>query len=411
MNLTSTERCLLGEMEEMQVIDAHEHLPPERTLLNEHHDALLFFRQYTRLVMFSAGLDEKTFLRMHDPEVPLDERFAIFDAYRDLIRASGAARAAYIALHRFYGEDEVTRDNFESITARMREIRVQGVYQKTLREACHIRIVLQNSPVMDFDDPLMRPMPSIGIGEWSGFSELAEQIMRGEHGFDTIDEYVEQRVQRVQQLKEAGAVGFKHTCHLFCAPDRKAAQRAFRDLRRGERTWTRTDVPNPLLNYLTDRLLAAVGESGLPVAVHSGVWGDYRELDAREFIPYVMRYPNVRFDFYHMNLPAVREMGRIGANFGNVWLNMCWAHTLSPTMASNALDEWIDQVGANKIIAFGGDVRWCPEKVYGHLSLAREVVATVLGRRIDRGLMTPEYALDLAQRWFLTNPGELYGVL
>jgi hypothetical protein len=141
------------------------------------------------------------------------------------------------------------------------------------------------------------------------------------------------------------------------------------------------------------------------------VWGDYRELDAREFIPYIMRHPDVRFDFFHMNLPGVRDMGRIGANFRNVWLNMCWAHTLSPRMASNTLDEWIDQVAVNKFIAFGGDVRWCPEKVYGHLSLAREVVSTVLARRIDRGLMTRQYALFLVQRWFHENPGELYGVL
>lgn len=59
--------------------------------LEEHADALTLFRQYTRLVMFSAGLDEPTFMRMHDPEVGPDERFAIFDRYRELIRHSGPA--------------------------------------------------------------------------------------------------------------------------------------------------------------------------------------------------------------------------------------------------------------------------------------------------------------------------------
>ena len=141
------------------------------------------------------------------------------------------------------------------------------------------------------------------------------------------------------------------------------------------------------------------------------MWGDFRQVDARELIPFIMRHPEVRFDIFHMNIPAVRAAGQIGANFGNVWLNMCWAHTISPTMSANALDEWIDQVGANKIIAFGGDVRWCPEKVYGHLALAREVIATVLGRRIDRGLISREYALYLIRRWFLENAGELYDVL
>jgi hypothetical protein len=81
-----------------------------------------------------------------------------------------------------------------------------------------------------------------------------------------------------------------------------------------------------------------------------------------------------------------------------------------PVLAANALDEWVDQVAANKIIAFGGDVRGCVEKVYGHLTLAKEVVAAVLGRRIERGWIHRPQALELARRWFLENPAELYGV-
>ena len=76
---TGTVAKLIQELEKLEVVDAHEHLPPERVHLSEHFDAFNFFRQYTRLVMFSAGLDEATFMRMHDPEVPLDERFEIFD--------------------------------------------------------------------------------------------------------------------------------------------------------------------------------------------------------------------------------------------------------------------------------------------------------------------------------------------
>ena len=234
-NVTPTEGWLLEQMEEMEVIDAHENLPPERTLLTEHFDALLFFRQYTRLVMFSAGLSEKDFLRMHDPEVPLDERFAVLDRYREFIRASGAARAAYIALDRFYGETDVTRDNFDSITERMRELRRPGLYQRVLRETCRIRAVLQNAPEMDYNDPLLRPVPMVGVaGEWDGFDELVERIIRGEL-FGTIDDYLDERAQRLIRLQENGAVGFKHTVHSYCNPDRTAAQEVFRNLLRGDR--------------------------------------------------------------------------------------------------------------------------------------------------------------------------------
>ena len=411
MRYTPTEARLIEELDGLQVIDTHEHLPPERVRLAEPRDALTLFRQYTRLVMFSAGLDEPTFVRMHDPEVPLDQRFGIFEQYRDLIRASGAARAAYITLKKFYGEDELTQGNFAAITAQMEELYQPGLYKKVLVDTCGIRVVLQNSPEMDYDDPLLRPVPTIGIeGEWGQFPELAEKIMRGEHGFSTLADYLEERAERLRELKQRGAVAFKMHPHLYCEPERKAAEEVFAGLQQGDSSWARMGIPNPLANYLTDRLLAVAGELGLPVAVHTGVWGDFRELDPKELIPHIVRHADVRFDLFHMGIPFVRDIGRMGANFSNVWLNMCWAPTLSPTMAANALDEWLDQVAANKIIAFGGDVRWPVEKIYGHLVLAKEVVATGLGRRIDRGLLTWDQALFLARKWFVHNPAELYGV-
>lgn len=65
---TPSEEWLLHEMASLPVVDAHNHLPLERVRLEEHFDALTFYRQYTRLVMFAAGLSERDFLRMHDPE-------------------------------------------------------------------------------------------------------------------------------------------------------------------------------------------------------------------------------------------------------------------------------------------------------------------------------------------------------
>ena len=402
-------RWLADEMAEMRVVDAHEHLPRESTRLAEPADALTFYRQYTRLVMFSAGLDEDTFMRMHDPDLPWGQRLDIFEPWRELIRHSGPARAARIALRRFYGEDEVTRRNYEAITAGMAELYRPGLYDRVLRQVCNIGAVLQNSDDPAYGDPLLRPVAMTGIGgEWHSFPDLAGQIVRGEHGFDSLDHYLEELHARLRRLKECGVVAFKHTAHLYCDPDRQRAEQVLAALRGGDEHWTRTSVPNPLWNWFTDQLLAVAGELDLPVCVHTGVWGDFRELAVTEMIPHIARHPEVRFDLFHMGLPAVREMGRIGANFGNVWLNMCWAHTVSPTMAASALDEWLDQVGVNKIIAFGGDVRWPVEKVYGHLTLAREVVATVLGRRIAAGLMDRHEALGLARKVFRENPAQLY---
>ena len=92
----------------------------------------------------------------------------------------------------------------------------------------------------------------------------------------------------------------------------------------------------------------------------------------------------------------------------NVWLNLCWSHSLSAPMTRSALDEWLDLVAVNKIIAFGGDTHLWVEWSVGDLIQARENVAWVLARRTSDGLMNEEQAIDFAHLMFYENPADLY---
>ena len=77
-------------------------------------------------------------------------------------------------------------------------------------------------------------------------------------------------------------------------------------------------------------------------------------------------------------------------------------------MTRSALDELLDLVPVNKIMAFGGDLGYAVENVYGHLVMARENVAKVLGSRIEEGLLSESDALEIAKMWFFDNARELY---
>ena len=98
----------------------------------------------------------------------------------------------------------------------------------------------------------------------------------------------------------------------------------------------------------------------------------------------------------------------LGKGFPNVWLNLAWTHIISQRFATTGLDEAIDLVPSNKVLAFGGDYGVPVEKVYGHLVMAREDIADALARRISEGQMSETQALDLARKWFWDNPVELY---
>ena len=116
----------------------------------------------------------------------------------------------------------------------------------------------------------------------------------------------------------------------------------------------------------------------------------------------------MRFDLYHLGYPWVQESLMLGKGFPNVWLNFCWTHIISQRFAMDALDEAIDLIPMNKLIGFGGDYYLPVEKVYGHLTMAREDIARVLAARIERGQFTEDQALGLAHKWLRDNPAELY---
>ena len=57
MNYTKTEEKLMAEMQQLEIIDCHEHLPPEATRTDTPQDAFTLLSHYTRHDLFSAGMD------------------------------------------------------------------------------------------------------------------------------------------------------------------------------------------------------------------------------------------------------------------------------------------------------------------------------------------------------------------
>jgi len=147
------------------------------------------------------------------------------------------------------------------------------------------------------------------------------------------------------------------------------------------------------------------------VAVHAGMWGDFTQLDAKLMIEYFMRHKETTFDLYHLSFPSLHDAVIIGKNFGNVYLNLCWTHIMSPTLARQGMRELLDFVPVNKVFAFGGDYHApAVDKVVGHLRMAQENVSAVLAERVTDGLMSIDEALVVARKWFLDNPRRVYGL-
>ena len=406
MKLNRIEKNLMKALEAMDIIDAHEHLGPEAKRVETRVDVFTLFSHYTRGDLFVAGMSEEAHKSLSDHKIPLDRCWETFAPYWEQIRYGSYARAALLAAQRFYDVDDINENTYEQLSHAMQKANTPGIYQRVLRDACRIRTALtQCGSTQLGGTPLLTPVMPMVYNMETG-EELMQPKFAPGLTINSLDDYLDAMKAYVVRVKREGAVGLKMASNPYQAPNREAAASTFTRIKSGQEQ--RLPTPNPLRDYIVDETIRFATEQELVICVHTGYWGDFRLLDPTHMIPILQRHPKARFDIYHLGYPWMREAIMLGKGFANVWLNLCWTHIISQRFVLIGLDELIDLVPMNKIIAFGGDYGLPVEKVYGHLVMAREDVARVLGRRIAEGEMTETAAITLAKKWFWDNPNDLY---
>jgi predicted TIM-barrel fold metal-dependent hydrolase len=159
-------------------------------------------------------------------------------------------------------------------------------------------------------------------------------------------------------------------------------------------------------------VVRTAGEMKLVVQIHTGCqtnWGHIPDSNPLHLLNVIRDNPNVRFDLFHAGYPYAREIGMLGKHYPNVWLNMCWTYVITMAGSRRFLDEWIDLVPGHRLLGFGSDVG-TPDFIYAHLLMARECIADVLTRKVERDFLSEEAAFSLCRRMLLENPCELYGI-
>jgi len=407
--MTPLEKRLVQRLSQFTIVDAHEHLGPESERVARPVSVFTLFSHYTQTDLKAAGMSDEEYRLIQDEGQPLAERWRVFRPYFEHIRWTGYARPALIVARDLYGADDINDDTYEDLSEQLAADNRPGLYDRILRERCHIEVCLTQCGRYDLEDDVLVPLMPLPAGRFLSRADIEKASAELSIQVNNLDTCVMLAEALVDSWRSRGVVGLKMTCGVVTDPGRDQAAEVFTTL---WDTGSASEGSRVLRDYLLHRLLESAADLNLPVAVHTGIiwnnWNDFTERHPRHLIPLLRQHRRTRFDCYHAGIPWVGTVGVMGKTFPNLWLNLCWCHVISPEMTVRALSEWIDLVPANKIIAFGGDYAVPVEKVYGHLVMARENVARVLAQRIERGLMDEEQALQLAHRWFYENPVALY---
>jgi predicted TIM-barrel fold metal-dependent hydrolase len=255
--------------------------------------------------------------------------------------------------------------------------------------------------------PILPEDQFIGRGRAEDVQALAHAM--GEMAPEDLDGYVELALERLRQRASEGMIGVKGTAFQHISGDAAAAASALRRVVAGKGAWPDTVA---LVAYLRDRLYEECGKLDVVVVKHSGVWAggwsDHTTIRPTNIIAVALAHRGTRFDLFHAGTPWPADAGLVARSLPNVYLNLCWSHLISPTLARHALHTWLDMIPVNKVLGFGGDYWWAVENVYGSLMQTRRLLARVLGERMARGEMTEGRALQIARLWMHDNPREAY---
>jgi predicted TIM-barrel fold metal-dependent hydrolase len=418
MKLSPLARSLNEEIAELTIVDAHEHLPPESEYLSFDYSGLnLFAGGFVWHDLESAGLSPQFKATMRDGGYrPVEEWWPQIKPYWRYVRNSSFARALRITVHDLFGIPDINDDTVHELAEKVFADNRPGLYRRILRERCKIRYALTNiESAIPASEPILRGVPVLDkhVG-----TDVTLFGARGA-GPDRLVSLARLTGQPIRTLEDAagatqallradlakGAVAFKLFIAPYKAPDQAAAEQ---ELREALRPSDRPGFFPALRDYLLDQALDVAAEAGVPVTVHAGYFGDFRELDPKHIFSFALRRRDIHFDLLHLGMPMVRDAALLGKTLPNVSLNLAWCPVVSQLQTARLLAEIIDLVPVNKLIAFGADYRVAVQKVWGHLVMAREVVASVLADRIAAGDFDREYAIYLAKLWFYDNPMRIY---
>ncbi len=409
----------LEHLERTPTIDTHEHLPEEAARLEVTPDFSFFFCFYCQSDLRSAGMPETDAARFFAPGTPLDEKWKLFEPYYRRIEGGSYCRSAHIAMDRFYGYARLHDfADAEGFTAALRAANTPGLYARVLRDACNIRLAL-NFGGVGAPTEFFRYVPH--VNQYTLPTKPLIRQMEEKHGGScgSLNGYVDALWHEMQEAIETGCAGFKFSLayerDLSYAPrTHHEAEQVFLRVMEESYGWRLMqlgyDEMRPLQDYLVHRMIEMAIEFDVPVIFHTGLQTmiEHKPSDARpaQLWNLAHRYPQVRLILLHAGFPWFNDAALLAKHYPNVYLDMAWTWLMSPELSTQALKAFVDLLPMNKVLGFGGDLG-VVEKVYGHLTLARQGIARALAQKVGDGL--PK---ETAHRWMdalmYDNPKRVY---
>jgi len=418
---------LYEAIKSIPVIDTHEHLNVDEAGAYAQPTDILreYLTHYLSSDIKSAGLSGEDFKKVTDINGDLKDRWAIVAPYWEASRQTGYGRAIDIAVRELYGFDGVRGDYITELNDAFVKARKIGRYKEVLRDRCGIVTSINDGGRRDGTrhpqlSRVWRPEGYINTSA-DGFRNIIKfirdkfglQILTLEDWMTAIEKDIDYETgPDMRQLKIGLAYG--RTLRFDDVPYEEAKSLFCEHFGRWTTDFEAKGQFNPRLqDFLMHYVMRVANARQLTVQIHTGIlegngaWLYYS--DPSWLNNLFLKYRDVKFDIFHIGYPYHNKLAALAKMFPNVYIDMCWAHIISPAASRQALSDFLDAVPYNKISAFGGDYCFI-DGVVGHLEIARRNVARVLEDKMEHDGMGEGTALDIAKAIFYENPKWIFGL-
>lgn len=421
---------LFAQISQLPVIDTHEHLWWNEEDSYRHETDVLqeYLSHYLRSDVISAGLRPADLQTVLDPRLPIAQRWAVVEPYWEASRYTGYGRALDLSVRAIYGIDGVRRDTVEALNEAFLRERRPGHYRHVLRDLCNIQTSLLDVWTfrLEGENDLFRrvwqPMNLISLSEPDGRGIIPEleqrhgvQIKTLEDWLEAFERELDDVLARYDMRVLKCAIAYRRPLR-FEEVEHNRAKALFadtwRDWRRaGAHEAVMMQFPQELQDYLMHHLMRLASARHLTIQFHTGLLeGNGNTLsnsDPSLLTDLFLKYPDVDFDLFHISYPYQGVACALAKMFPNVFVDMCWAHIISPSACVAALHDFLDAIPYNKISGFGGDYLFA-DGVYGHLLLSRQNISRVLAQKVEQGVFGEDKALDIARALYYDNPKRIF---
>ncbi len=412
---------ILDYINSLEIIDTHEHLPAFEDRRDKNDVICEFLIHYFNVDLVSAGLPQKLLDKVRGREMSVLDQWDCIEKYWQASRFTGYGQALALAARDIYGIDEINRDSIEELNRRFLEGFGEQHYYKVLKEKSKIKVsLLDRHGEREWDkDYFIMSYNVASLIHPSSYGEIAALEKETGISISTFDDFL----RACEKLMDSFAKTTKIIkCALaymrsldFARTEKAVAEKCFNRIMADRKPDSSggfiCDID--LSNYLFNLIVSLARDRGIVMQIHTGIQEGNGNILSNSHPGLLNRifldYPDMKFDIFHIGYPYQSELGVMCKMFKNVYIDMCWAHIVSPVASRHTLSEWLEFIPYTKINGFGGDYCFV-DGVYGHQYIARRNIAEVLSEKVERGLFSVSTACEIAKAILHDNPAEFFGI-